>query len=204
MGGGGWGFAGLAIFIATIGLIMNWRDSYRCTNCGPSAGEPTGPIMSIIDTYRAGKKLPVATEPQRLSLSGARDVSQSLWDGGSVTAGYTVTPCMVEEVRIGASTIEVLKCPECKAERLKENHANGWTMCAACSCTTCTDVQHTTESPTYHSVGSMQVVRTCQSCEHTRQFRKSIPRLTRPTNSGSGYSGGGGSSSGGGGAGSSY
>ena len=114
------------------------------------------------------------------------------------------------EERIGSVDYDVWKCPAC-SHRFTLRYpkwVSQYDKCPQCSNRTKSSKEHVITPATTRSSGSARVVETCAFCSFTREFTKTLPRITESSSSsssggasrsssfGGGRSGGGGASRG--------
>jgi uncharacterized protein len=116
----------------------------------------------------------------------------------------------VAEERIGSVDYDVWKCPACSHHFTLRypKWVSQYDKCPQCSNRTKSSKEHVITAATTRSSGSARVVETCAFCTFTREFTKTLPRITESSSSsssgggsrsssfGGGRSGGGGASRG--------
>lgn len=116
----------------------------------------------------------------------------------------------VAEERIGSVDYDVWKCPACSHHFTLRylKWVSQYDKCPQCSNRTKSSKEHVITAATTSSSGSARVVETCAFCTFTREFTRTLPRLTESSSSsssgggsrsssfGGGRSGGGGASRG--------
>ena len=111
----------------------------------------------------------------------------------------------VAEERIGSVDYDVWKCPSC-SHHFTLRYAkwlSSYDKCPQCSNRTKSSIENVITPATTSSSGSARVLEQCAFCSFTREYTKTLPRISQSSSSSSGSSGGssfGGGSSGGGGA----
>jgi uncharacterized protein len=114
------------------------------------------------------------------------------------------------EERIGSVDYDVWKCPACSHHFTLRypKWVSQYDKCPQCSNRTKSSKEHVITAATTSSSGSARVVETCAFCTFTREFTKTLPRITESSSSsssgggsrsssfGGGRSGGGGASRG--------
>jgi uncharacterized protein len=111
----------------------------------------------------------------------------------------------VAEEKIGSVDYDVWRCPAC-SHKFTLRYAkwiSSYDKCPQCSNRTKTSRETVMSAATTSVAGSARVVELCAFCSFTREYTKTLPRITSSSGSSSGGSGGssfGGGSSGGGGA----
>ena len=111
----------------------------------------------------------------------------------------------VAEERINSVEYDVWKCPSC-AHHFTLRYAkwmSTYAKCPQCNNRTKSSTETVLSAATTSSSGSARVLEQCAFCSFTREYTKTLPRITQSSSSSSGRSGGssfGGGRSGGGGA----
>jgi uncharacterized protein len=111
----------------------------------------------------------------------------------------------VAEERIGSVDYDVWRCPSC-SHHFTLRYAkwlSSYAKCPQCSNRTKSATETVIKAATTSSSGSARVFEKCAFCSYTREWTKTLPRITQSSSSSSGSSGGssfGGGRSGGGGA----
>jgi uncharacterized protein len=109
----------------------------------------------------------------------------------------------VAEERIGSVDYDVWKCPSC-SHHFTLRYAkwlSSYDKCPQCANRTKSSTEHVITAATTSSSGSARVLEKCAFCSFTREYTKTLPRISQSSSSGrSGGSSFGGGRSGGGGA----
>jgi uncharacterized protein len=115
----------------------------------------------------------------------------------------------VAEERVGSVDYDVWKCPSC-AHHFTLRYAkwlSSYDKCPQCANRTKSSIENVITAATTSASGSARVLEQCAFCSFTREYTKTLPRISQSSSSSSGRSGGssfGGGRSGGGGASRSY
>ena len=116
-----------------------------------------------------------------------------------------LTPCEVDERRVGSKVFTLLRCPKCGGERVLAEEKSGFSDCSKCHCRTEEERSRRSGDWVYYDCD-------CKHCGASRSYTQYRPQTSSSSSSGGGGGGfggggggfGGGSSGGGGGAGGSW